>query len=179
MKPVDGYDTTRVNRDLLQYIIEHCENDLQVAFVMYRDVQHKWPQLNPASRISHVESPTVRIEQIADGVEWFQLRPRWYPAKGFKAWVARRIKHIHKWLIDNRYHPADRPVGWKPLDVSAVGMIDIQAAQVPNYGVRTIYPERYGAVVPWFRDNFPLSRRTYYIACGYDALTDTMFIWDY
>lgn len=142
------------------------------AWAALKYIRNQYPQVNEHTKVEptpyyHVSVPSgfsVPLERFPRTVTRF-------PRAGVFPWLNRIRARIHKWLIDNRYHPADRPLGWRPLDVSSIGYVEIkEREQIPSqtaYAVREIDLEK------MYFESYGGYKVVYF---GYDPLTDTLFV---
>ena len=149
--------------------------DGPLAFYLWREMRSKIPQLNDKTTIELVYNSPREIQiPVQDDSMMRPYRNNWYPAKGWKAFYLRCVKRFHKWLVDNRYHPADRPANWRPMSIEHIGMIDLNFGVSPSVSVRTIRFERY--MVGNYH-GFPANPYDYLdIFAAYDPMSDRLFV---
>lgn len=143
------------------------------AVGVYRMLNQHFPQLNERTTLRFVREPAVYVaEMMQQNIRDFQLE-NYKPRPGLIAWLQRLRGRIHKWFVDNQYHPGEKPANWKPYVVK-IGMYN--AAPVsPPIRERKIELKTFG----WeTQREYPSMRvpERHYIQCGYDAVTDTFYI---
>jgi hypothetical protein len=135
------------------------------AAVVYRMLKQQFPQLNEVTTLQFVREPVVYRRDLSEQ----HIRDSYKPAPGLVAWLQRLRGRIHKWFVDNQYHPGERPVNWKPY-VLKIGMYNA-APVMPPVRERLIELQNFGWIT--YRE-YPPER--HYIQCGYDNVTDTLYI---
>lgn len=173
--------SSQPNEGFVEYYGKQLRNPPMVM-MLWRLFTQDVPQVNHKTRIVFVyEGYSIQIPIMDDyaNARAMDFSPQWYPAKGLKAWYLRRVKRFHKWLVDNRYHPADRPAGWHPMNIAHIGMIDISPNRMtPIYSTRTLKFERWAFKEPvpfdYVLPNVPIDWID--IIFAYDGLTDTLYL---
>lgn len=180
MQATKTHHPQEFNEAVIDLFSRHTDNPGLVHH-MYLEFQKQFPQLNYNTRVEMVYHGTARSMEvlIAGNRDVLSIKQHWYPAAGIKALYLRLVKRFHKWLVDNRYHPADRPPNWRPLNVDHVGMIDISPDQYfrPAGRIEIEFKHfTYGWPQPG-PAGFLYNQMEYLdLMCAYDALSDTLYI---
>lgn len=141
--------------------------------MLMRAIQREFPQFNERTRLRNIEYHSVVLAETWNPPAL--VRTAYTIAPGLKAWLTRQRVRIHRWLVNHRYHPADRPQGWTPF-FSNAGYQVITAPTTVALQQRTLDLKR-------FKYEFEVHdygggeryRNMVMLYCAYDGATDTLY----